>query len=760
MRMASQENMLFGNGIEFVEGLERQSSNNTPKISDEEFSNALSFLMPQMKRVTQQITELDNDFKMPNTVLNIKIKPEYLAKSKKIDELYNKSDLQRVGSFPITEEDSESEKDKKTRIEYLRGPADNLDQLFRQMDDGNKITNNLRAEIIRIEEISLATVEEKLSLLPSDWNSGRAYLILHPMADEQLLLAKVKQLLPGQNYNDWKMFRASDGLIYLSMKLSRSEINSLAPFNALRQVMPQRGGGLTQVEGEFDHEPNVYSQDDYSANELGPLTVGQIDGGILTDKNAYLSEIKEIAHVTSNPSNFFQEHGTSVGSVLMYGDLNNVIPGDQISATSRIKTIRVLPTGMVTEKEKNVEDFDFVEAASLIAKVVPQNPDVKVWNVSVGPFGPVLVDDIVGPLTEVLDNLAFKFKILFCVAVGNTGDLGGGEWARIQTPSDMVNGIAVGGYYINEKNDISLANYTSIGPGREGGVIKPDVLAHGGFINDKVLTFATYNYILNGAYGTSFATPLVARAAVQLLSANRNMEVLDTKALVIHEATLHESDIPINRGGHGFVSDIGNVLESNDDEYRILYSSEMSTGSYVKLDIPMPDLDDLKSNKFEFAWTVCVMSPVSATEVDEYVQCTAEVGFHPDSTKYTYNHESQHVTLNESDPQVERLLADGWTRGAFPTSNPGKKYKQLTEQSLRDKLKWDTVKSDRVNKQKKSINHPFLVLHGLSRDGSHTRIPYSVVVTVRAKEDNNLYQMVKAKHPILEPINNIVRNQV
>ncbi|WP_220094617.1 hypothetical protein [Lactiplantibacillus plantarum] len=40
----------------------------------------------------------------------------------------------------------------------------------------------------------------------------------------------------------------------------------------------------------------------------------------------------------------------------------------------------------------------------------------------------------------------------------------------------------------------------------------------------------------------------------------------------------------------------------------------------------------------------------------------------------------------------------------------------------------------------------------MSRKNTYDRIPYSVVITVRAVNDNDLYQAVSAQFPILEPL--------
>jgi hypothetical protein len=66
------------------------------------------------------------------------------------------------------------------------------------------------------------------------------------------------------------------------------------------------------------------------------------------------------------------------------------------------------------------------------------------------------------------------------IAVGNSGE---SDWtsgnARIQTPADCVNALSIGGCD-RVGAGWKRAPYSSIGPGRSPGIMKPDGVAFGG----------------------------------------------------------------------------------------------------------------------------------------------------------------------------------------------------------------------------------------------------------------------------------------
>src|SRR3546814_12403960 len=87
-------------------------------------------------------------------------------------------------------------------------------------------------------------------------------------------------------------------------------------------------------------------------------------------------------------------------------------------------------------------------------------------------------DDEVHPWTALIDKHLATGKTFATIAVGNDGDKAWPE-CRVQPPSDMVNAIAVGA--CDTTSDAwQRAPYSSHGPGRSPGLIKPDGVAFGG----------------------------------------------------------------------------------------------------------------------------------------------------------------------------------------------------------------------------------------------------------------------------------------
>ena len=125
---------------------------------------------------------------------------------------------------------------------------------------------------------------------------------------------------------------------------------------------------------------------------------------------------------------------------------------------------------------------------------------------SIGPRLPV-EDDEVHAWTAVLDAYTARFPALVVVAVGNDGHLDRESGnARIQVPADSVNALAVGAS--SDPSSCRRALYSSLGPGRSPGVIKPDVLAFGGDEHHPFVVSDPANpRKVRHAWGTSLAAP-------------------------------------------------------------------------------------------------------------------------------------------------------------------------------------------------------------------------------------------------------------
>ncbi len=156
-----------------------------------------------------------------------------------------------------------------------------------------------------------------------------------------------------------------------------------------------------------------------------------------------------------------------------------------------------------------------------------------------GPAG-AIVDDSISRFTYVLDKLTYdvdsdETNPLFSIAVGNDGDFVY-PLNRIQAPSDMVNGLAVGSYTYDTTAKKIRAPYSCIGEGREGGKIKPDILDFGGSFDHPFIVASNDTNQISGVAGTSFASPLAVHKIGSLMAQSQNISPHLGRALLIHTA--------------------------------------------------------------------------------------------------------------------------------------------------------------------------------------------------------------------------------
>jgi hypothetical protein len=157
--------------------------------------------------------------------------------------------------------------------------------------------------------------------------------------------------------------------------------------------------------------------------------------------------------------------------------------------------------------------------------------------------------------TATFDQLLSNGRTLAAFAVGNDGDLDRASGnARIQVPSDCVNGLAVGAADSTSPGQWKRADYSSIGPGRSPGFIKPDLVAFGGC--EKEPFFVVDSRVspkAQGELGTSFASPLALRMSSGLRSVlGSRLNPLGCKALLIHHTD--DGKYPAAEVGWGRIS--------------------------------------------------------------------------------------------------------------------------------------------------------------------------------------------------------------
>lgn len=217
-----------------------------------------------------------------------------------------------------------------------------------------------------------------------------------------------------------------------------------------------------------------------------------------------------------------------------------------------------------------------------IEKIVNENPDIKVWNLSLGSKFEIEKNSV-SIEAAFLDKLQNEKDIVFVVAGTN---LEGDEPPkRIGPPADSVNSVVVGAVNKNGEH----ASYSRIGVILDGNFVKPDVGYYGGDGLLGLRLCGPKNSIIYKK-GTSFAAPLISRKIAYLIHVmDFNREI--AKAMIIH------SCINWDKGkrsvncyyGYGIVPKrIEEILTTPQDEIRFFVQGVSKTYDTYFLNLPVP----------------------------------------------------------------------------------------------------------------------------------------------------------------------------
>lgn len=345
------------------------------------------------------------------------------------------------------------------------------------------------------------------------------------------------------------------------------------------------------------------------------------------------------------------------------------------------------------------------------------------FNLSIGPACPV-EDDEVHAWTAVLDRYLGGGDALASLAVGNTGDAdrASGE-ARIQVPSDCVNGLSVGAANTTH-SDWCRAPYSSWGPGRSPGVVKPDVVQFGGVDTEPFLVYDVDSAPgLAQTIGTSFAAPSALRLAAGLRAHfGGRLSPIALKTLLVHScspANHHRDEVGWGRVASG----VSEVAVCDDGMVRVIYQGELSPAQYLRAPIPIPD--DPLVGFVNLGATFCFATATDPQDPGSYTRSGLEIVFRPHAAKFA----NDDATVPKSTPFFRRA--------AF-----------RTEQEQRsDVQKWETTLHAAQRFRPASLLNPVFDIHYNAREAggpAHDpeRIRYALVVTLRAPRVPDLYDRV------------------
>ena len=314
------------------------------------------------------------------------------------------------------------------------------------------------------------------------------------------------------------------------------------------------------------------------------------------DSKDYISDLEKY----QNDLNL-RDHGTEVSSIIVDGPRMNPWLDDGCGrfrvrhfgvCSSRISTIRLV---------KKIKD------------IVNENPDIHVWNLSLGTDDEVS-KNFVSFDAAALDEIQAKKNVIFVVSGTNDNREIQEGILKVGAPADSLNSLVVN----SVRRDGQPAGYS-----RKGNILsfynKPDISYYGGDFNDRITAYTSYG--TEEVYGTSFAAPWISRKMCYLIDV-MGMPKEVAKALIIDSAAAwdYKTMSANNKSimGYGVVPiDIRKIVETESDEIRfVVYGTSDSyrTANYA---IPVPKDDD---NKYPYIAraTLCYFPKCSRTQGVDY----------------------------------------------------------------------------------------------------------------------------------------------
>lgn len=743
--MAQSKNYLLGYGERLTEPLEPPRLRPSKK-HHYTFIEARARLSPRIASVAEEVEQLPKGAcPENNTVAVLTLHPAYLAKSYFPLGLLQTVGLEAVGSRSRQIRPEKGAKPVPKGKGLVTEPKSPTAEIFVAASRptfrrwASAITRWHEGEpghdeIIRLEDVRWIPPEERLRPMLTKTDLPLLEVVLH--ATDDYILEGFRDYLRSLDVKVNLDRRIQvQGLCFLPVRVPRAVHIEMAKYSflriarempRLRELSPIRA---TSVKGFSVELPKGGALN-------ADLKVAVFDGGL--PKNSalepWVSRKKGIN--MGEPVPEFQEHGLGVTSALLFGPLAAKIVPDVPFAM--VDHYRVLD-----ESTRDDPQDDYFDVLERVTAVLTQKK-YEFVNLSIGPDIPI-EDDEVHVWTAQLDQLFADGQTLVTVAAGNSGerDRASGN-ARIQAPADGVNVVGVGASD-SIQSKWKRAPYSSLGPGRNPGIIKPDILAFGGCGAEPfwVVSRDKPGYS-NPITGTSFAAPHALRTAIGVRAhLGSVIKPIALKALLVHHS--RDSGHDSEEVGWGRIpSAIDDLITCGPGEAHIVYQGELEPGKYIRARIPLPK-GPLKG-QIEISATFCYASETDPEDPVNYTRAGLDIKFRPDRTKRTPGKDGKvpHHADTDSFFKLKALY-------------------NTEEELRRDAHQWETSVKRTRKFRPSSLNEPTFDIHYNARRSGHKYldakpIPYALIVSVRAMQMPDLYDQIFLRYRnSLEPLRPVLQ---
>lgn len=719
-------NLLIGNGNVLAHQMEPSLGGGSKKTYSYTINEARSRLRSKIEAIIEAADALPADAKPGGEVTSVvTVHPAFQSKWNMPSKVFSKTGLRTVGSKPasvVPEKDlrKHAPTGEQPTVEIYTTGTPSAFQAFLDMLMSNAAEKGVQQDYCKLESIRFLDQSERLLRIAGDDVRVPIELILHADGTDSALLDSLEsyaQRCRSVIYRAKQL--AVPGLVFMPGVVPREMLEDFAQFTALRAV--RRLPTLRLNRPTVRQRLTVQAPDLPDTDALDQsLHVAVFDGGLgAKDLARWCTEYVPDELVDTHGD--YLSHGTEVTSALLFGAVAADAP------TLGRPFFNVVHHRVIGQADE--ADPDLYDCMHRV-KGLLERGDIDFANLSLGPRYPI-DDGHPHAWTVMLDNCLADGRTMVSVAVGNDGDVSG-PMSRIQAPADAVNALSVGSA---SSPDFlwGRAPYSSMGPGRSPGIVKPDGLAFGGTAANPLVLLNPLSGGLTGVQGTSFASPLALRtaAAACAMSATK-LSATALRALMIHQAERGEGADSLEVGWGRFSAAPADLLTCGEHEVRVLYQGSIAAGRTMRIELPIPPVPI--GVKFRIKATFCFTSPVDAADPVNYTKHGLTITFRPRGPQSSDAFFTSTGYGNEQDLR----------RGAY---------------------KWETVlHRDRSFEAEELLDAYFDVDHGARDHGLPVNnrevpsLPYVLIATISTERGEEIYQSVMNKYRALAPIQ--LRSQV
>lgn len=728
----AKKNFLLGKGERLTENVTMPPSGG-PKEPPYTFNEAKERLQPMLQSAVAEIEALPQNACPDNMVVaTITLNPEYIAKSYYPGAFLKAVGLETVGSRSKTILPAKRSKQRKpeetvTTELFVMGNRESFKKWATEFSYWNENTTGA-IQIVSIEEISFPNAEEKLKNIDGSEKTSVYEIVLHTdeLSGEQYLLGAFKKYLISLGIDaslDHRFY--SGGLCFLELTAPKQLAEKIATFSLIRilRSMPRlrllrptvRTTGV-----DYGVFPTLPIEEPLDPN----LKAAIFDGGIPDGHPITRWATAFDAPGVGSEETELLEHGVGVTSAFLFGHLDPKQPLER--PYCYVDHYRVL------DNVPGQNPYELYEVLERIMNVLETN-NYDFINLSIGPYLPI--DDLeVHSWTALLDTHLSDGTTLATIAVGNDGEGDPTIQAnRVQVPADCVNALAIGACDVPDE-DWQRAPYSSVGPGRSPGLVKPDLVDFGGSLQRPFLTLSMDGSKIVATGGTSFSAPSTLRIGTGVRAHfGTALNGLSIRTLLVHCA--ETSTLPKFEVGFGRVArSLSEIVICGSNDMRVVFQGRITASKYLRVPIPMP-LAQL-TGMVGIKATLCYATPVDPHHPDNYTRSGLEVTFRP------HKERKRKIKPGENEPMH-----------ALSQNFFGKTRKTIqTEEELRkDSWKWENCLHGEIRMLGKSLKDPVFDIHFNARaeghnDTSGQEIEYALVISVTAPKVADIYDQVVRRY--------------